>query len=94
LPFGGKSLASLSSSSEWTQSMFKLAQEKKFENFLEAECGINIGPNGERIWSWMGSLGLYKNENWSHKCGASIIDDRRVITAAHCALPESVFIQE
>ena len=56
----------------------------------------------------MGSLGTYEhgsgngngngNGNWSHKCGASLIDDTRVITrvitAAHCVLSKNKVIAE
>jgi hypothetical protein len=65
------------------------------------KCGINIDPR--RIaqssaignWPWMGSLGTYQGYgNWSHKCGASLIDDTRVITAAHCVLSGNKVIAE
>jgi hypothetical protein len=62
------------------------------------------------IWPWMGSLGTHEhgsgnghgngngsengNGNWSHKCGASLIDDTRVITAAHCVLSRNKVIAE
>jgi len=42
----------------------------------------------------MGSLGTYEHGNWSHRCGASLIDDARVITAAHCVLSEKKVIKE
>jgi hypothetical protein len=57
-----------------------------------SKCGVNIDPNRIKIgtgigaWPWMGSLGTYKNGNWTHRCGASLIDDTRVITAAHCVI--------
>jgi hypothetical protein len=70
------------------------------------KCGINIDPRriahstAIGIWPWMGSLGTYEhgngngNGNWSHKCGASLIDDTRVITAAHCVLSKNKVIAE
>ena len=59
-----------------------------------SKCGINADPRriaqstAIGFWPWMGSLGTYQNGNWSHKCGASLISDTRVITAAHCVLSE------
>jgi hypothetical protein len=61
--------------------------------FLDVNCGINIQPTREKDgWPWMGSLGSYHNGNWSHFCAASLIDDGRVITAAHCVPFESEVI--
>ncbi len=59
-----------------------------------SKCGINVDPRRIAqstvvgLWPWMGSLGTYERGNWTHKCGASLIDDTRVITAAHCVLSE------
>ena len=68
------------------------------------KCGINIDPRriahstAIGIWPWMGSLGTYEhgsgNGSWAHKCGASLIDDTRVITAAHCVLSKNKVIAE
>jgi V8-like Glu-specific endopeptidase len=41
----------------------------------------------------MGSLGTYESGNWSHKCGATLIDHSKVITAAHCVVSEKKVIQ-
>ncbi len=65
-----------------------------------SKCGINIDPNRIKIgtgigtWPWMGSLGTYKNGNWTHRCGASLIDDTRAITAAHCVISGNKVIAE
>ncbi len=59
-----------------------------------SKCGINVDPRriaqstAIGLWPWMGSLGTYDRGNWTHKCGASLIDDTKVITAAHCVLSE------
>jgi secreted trypsin-like serine protease len=65
-----------------------------------SKCGINIDTrriaqsSAIGLWPWMGSLGSYEHGNWSHHCGASLIDDSRVITAAHCVLSEKKVIAE
>jgi secreted trypsin-like serine protease len=59
-----------------------------FKDF--SQCGINFDPRrlansiSIGVWPWMGSLGTHKEGNWSHHCGATLIDETKVITAAHC----------
>ena len=41
-------------------------------------------------WPWMASLGFFDSDdhesgNWHHKCGASLITQHKLLTAAHCA---------
>ncbi len=68
---------------------YKILQHLDF-----SKCGVNINPtrisqsshNGN--WPWMGSLGEYSNGNWSHFCGATLINKTTVITAARCVKDE------
>ena len=42
--------------------------------------GQNVWPVG--AWPWQGSLRM--NNDHSHFCGAAVISDEWVVTAAHC----------
>ena len=36
-------------------------------------------------WPWMVSIGFYgPKSSYTHSCGASLIDQKYVLTAAHC----------
>ncbi len=61
--------------------------------FLDfGRCGINIVPpeqitNNYEVgeWPWMGSLGYWtEDDDWNHKCGATLISQNYFLTAAHC----------
>ncbi len=55
-----------------------------------SKCGENIDPyrihqsRSVGLWPWMASLGFWSDEKWNHKCGATLIDQTRIITAGHC----------
>jgi hypothetical protein len=75
-------------SSEYQESLHFINTLFPHKDF--SQCGINTDPsriaNSKSIglWPWMGSLGSYKQGNWSHACGATLIGETAVITAAHC----------
>ena len=65
-------------------------------NYLD-DCGIDIYLNQEDDFSvggrktathfpWMGSLGTFNQTTgqWSHRCGATLIQKSFALTAAHC----------
>ena len=35
-------------------------------------------------WPWMGSLGYWSDDEWTHQCGTTLISEVYFITAAHC----------
>ncbi len=67
-------------------------------NITEIKCGDNYiqdsrfinGPEHHREknpvghWPWMSSLGYYKEDNWNHQCGATLVSSKHFLTAAHC----------
>ena len=45
----------------------------------------NVETNPVGHWPWIASLGSFDLDNqWEHKCGATLISDRHFLTAAHC----------
>ena len=76
-----------------------------FVIFTEISCGKNesdeikfiIGAKNDLEnnpvghWPWMASIGFNDaNNNWNHKCGATLISDQHFLTAAHCVNGEYV----
>ena len=51
------------------------------DEFQRIVGGFEAGQH----WPWMASLGLYDGPKWIHKCGGSLISNRHILTAAHCA---------
>jgi V8-like Glu-specific endopeptidase len=45
----------------------------------------NLEVNQQPHWPWMASYGFLNKENqWQHRCGATLITELHFITAAHC----------
>jgi hypothetical protein len=63
-----------------------------------SKCGVNIKPTHisegthSGNWQWMASLGEFSNGNWSHYCGASLINKTTLITAAHCVKDNNIVL--
>ena len=64
--------------------------------FPDKNCGIGasnitdkqIGSGTDDAkWPWMASIGFMSGRNWTHLCGASLIDHEHILTSAHCILP-------
>jgi len=57
--------------------------EQEFLRVANANDNGESGPVG--AWPWMVSLGRMRDDNsWKHECGASLITNIHVLTAAHC----------
>ena len=54
----------------------------KAESIVGTKNNPETNPVGH--WPWMASLGFYKEGNWTHQCGATLISRNHFLTAAHC----------
>ena len=36
------------------------------------------------MWPWIASVGFWSNGKWNHQCGATLVSQTYIITAAHC----------
>jgi hypothetical protein len=64
--------------------------------FLDfSKCGQNNDPHrifqstAVGLWPWIASIGFWSDGEWNHRCGATLITQTKIITAAHCALQEN-----
>jgi len=63
-----------------------------FKDF--SKCGENTDPtrlaqsSSVGLWPWMASLGFWSDGQWNHQCGATLVSQSKIITAAHCLYHE------
>jgi V8-like Glu-specific endopeptidase len=67
-----------------------------FSNKIDfSKCGDNNDPNriaesrAVGLWPWIASLGFWSDDGWNHQCGATLINQTKIITAAHCIEQEN-----
>jgi len=59
------------------------------------KCGDNTDPtrvyqsSKAGFWPWMASIGSSSNREWNHECGATLISQTSIITAAHCVADDN-----
>jgi len=44
----------------------------------------NAQNTDQSNWPWMATLGYWEDTVWVHTCGATLISEYHVLTAAHC----------
>ena len=60
-----------------------------YMNFIYGECGRRyLRHKTERTWPWIASL----RQQEKHFCGAVLIDDRILLTAAQCIVGLDIII--